>query len=38
VLSGFDPDDDAGGIVVRAADAIEMLVGQGLDEAQRRFN
>jgi PTH1 family peptidyl-tRNA hydrolase len=38
VLSSFDPDDDAEGIVKRAADAVEVLVGDGLDETQRRFN
>jgi PTH1 family peptidyl-tRNA hydrolase len=38
VLSRFDPEDDAASIVTRAADAVEVLVGHGLDETQRRFN
>jgi PTH1 family peptidyl-tRNA hydrolase len=38
VLSGFTPDDDAAAIVGRAADAVECLVAEGLEETQRRFN
>lgn len=38
VLSDFEPQDDAPGLVARAADAVEALVRDGLDEAQRRFN
>ncbi|MET0560313.1 MAG: aminoacyl-tRNA hydrolase [Gaiellaceae bacterium] len=38
VLSPFDPDEDRDGIVSQAADAVELLVREGLDEAQRRFN
>jgi PTH1 family peptidyl-tRNA hydrolase len=38
VLSGFAPEDDVDAIVARAADAVECLVGEGLEETQRRFN
>ena len=38
VLSDFTPDDDAEGIVARAADAIESLDAEGLDRTQARFN
>lgn len=38
VLSPFAPEDDVEAIVGRACDAVETLVGQGLDETQRRFN
>jgi peptidyl-tRNA hydrolase, PTH1 family len=38
VLSPFAPEDDRDGLVSRAADAIETLAVDGLDEAQRRFN
>ena len=38
VLSPFAPEDDADAIVARACDAVEALVGEGLDETQRRFN
>jgi len=38
VLSGFTPEDDAEAIVRRAADAVEALVAEGLEETQRRFN
>ena len=38
VLSPFAPEDDAEAIVGRAADAVETLARDGLDEAQRRFN
>jgi len=38
VLSAFAPEDDVAAIVARAADAVETLVGEGLDGTQRRFN
>ncbi len=38
VLSPFVADDDAETLVSRAADAVEALARDGLDEAQRRFN
>jgi len=38
VLSPFEPHEDAAEIVARAADAVELLVAEGLEEAQRRFN
>jgi PTH1 family peptidyl-tRNA hydrolase len=38
VLSAFAPEDDVAEIVSRAADAVETLVTEGLDETQRRFN
>jgi PTH1 family peptidyl-tRNA hydrolase len=38
VLSDFTPDDDVGALVGRAADAVECILEEGLDETQRRFN
>jgi len=38
VLSDFEPEDDAGALVGRAADAVESLLRDGLEESQRRFN
>jgi PTH1 family peptidyl-tRNA hydrolase len=38
VLSPFDPEEDSEAYVARAADALETLARDGLDEAQRRFN
>ncbi len=38
VLSAFDPADDVAAIVARAADAVEVIGRDGLEEAQRRFN
>lgn len=38
VLSGFAPEDDVAAIVSRAADAVETLASEGLEETQRRFN
>ena len=38
VLSAFAPEDDVPAIVSRAADAVETLASEGLDETQRRFN
>ena len=38
VLSPFAPEDDVEAIVTVAADAVELLAAEGLDETQRRFN
>ena len=38
VLSDFDRDVDVEAIVTRAADAVELLAGEGLEAAQARFN
>jgi PTH1 family peptidyl-tRNA hydrolase len=38
VLSGFEPEVDVGGLIGRAADAVETIARDGLDEAQRRYN
>ena len=38
VLSDFAPADDAEALVARAADAVEMLLRDGLEKSQRRFN
>ncbi len=38
VLSGFEPDVDVAELVGRAADAVETVARDGLDEAQRRYN
>jgi PTH1 family peptidyl-tRNA hydrolase len=38
VLSSFSPEDDAGSIVSRAADAVETLDAEGLERAQAQFN
>jgi PTH1 family peptidyl-tRNA hydrolase len=38
VLSPFAPDVDVDSLVARAADAVELLLREGLDEAQQRFN
>jgi hypothetical protein len=38
VLSPFAPEDDAETLVSRAADAVEAIVGEGLEAAQQRFN
>ena len=38
VLAPFAPEDDVAAIVGRAADAVESLVAEGLEETQRRFN
>jgi PTH1 family peptidyl-tRNA hydrolase len=38
VLAPFDLHEDRDTVVTRAADAVETLVGEGLEEAQRRFN
>lgn len=38
VLAPFEAHDDREAVVTRAADALEIVVGEGLEEAQRRFN
>jgi peptidyl-tRNA hydrolase, PTH1 family len=38
VLSPFAPEDDAETLVLCAADAVEAIVGVGLETAQQRFN
>ncbi len=38
VLSAFAAEDDAEALIGRAADAVETLARDGLDEAQRNFN
>lgn len=38
VLSGFAPEDDAEALVGRAADAVETLLAEGLEAAQRLVN
>ena len=38
VLSPFAPEDDPDAIVCRAGDAVESLVGEGLERTQARFN
>jgi peptidyl-tRNA hydrolase, PTH1 family len=38
VLSNFAPQDDAESVVARAADAVETVVRDGLEAAQKRYN
>jgi peptidyl-tRNA hydrolase, PTH1 family len=38
VLSNFEPEDDADALVARAADAIETLDAEGLEQTQQKFN
>jgi len=38
VLAPFDLHEDREALVARAADAVEFVVAEGLEEAQRRFN
>jgi peptidyl-tRNA hydrolase, PTH1 family len=38
VLADFPPEIDVESLVARAADAVEVLVAAGLEEAQQRFN
>jgi PTH1 family peptidyl-tRNA hydrolase len=38
VLSAFPPEVDVEALVARAADAVESVAREGLDEAQNRFN
>ena len=38
VLSPFAPETDVDGLVARSADAVEVLLAEGLEAAQQRFN
>jgi peptidyl-tRNA hydrolase, PTH1 family len=38
VLSRFGPETDADALVSRAADAVERILADGVEEAQRRYN
>ncbi|MGH3135361.1 MAG: aminoacyl-tRNA hydrolase [Gaiellaceae bacterium] len=38
VLAPFEAHEDRDGVVARAADALHVVVAEGLEEAQRRFN
>ena len=38
VLSEFEPHEDRDAIVAHAADAVEAILHEGIEEAQRRFN
>jgi PTH1 family peptidyl-tRNA hydrolase len=38
VLSKFDPETEVDALIARAADAVEAIAAEGLEEAQRRFN
>jgi PTH1 family peptidyl-tRNA hydrolase len=38
VLSAFAPETDVDGLVARSADAVELLLAEGLEAAQQRFN
>jgi len=38
VLSPFEADEDAQGLVSRSADAVELLLSEGLTATQQRFN
>jgi PTH1 family peptidyl-tRNA hydrolase len=38
VLAPFDPETDVDALVARASDAVESLVGSGLEATQQRFN
>ncbi len=38
LLSNFTPEDDAEGLIARAADAVETLDAEGLDRTQAKFN
>jgi PTH1 family peptidyl-tRNA hydrolase len=38
VLSDFEPQDDPEAIVAQAADAVETILADGLEAAQRRYN
>ena len=38
VLSPFSPETDVDGLVARSADAVEVLLAEGLEVAQQRFN
>jgi hypothetical protein len=38
VLSRFDPETDVDALVALAADAVETIAAEGLEQAQRRYN
>ncbi len=38
VLGGFEPEIDAEALIARAADAVETIARDGVEEAQRRYN
>jgi peptidyl-tRNA hydrolase, PTH1 family len=38
VLSAFEPEVDVGGLINRSADAVEVIVREGLEAAQARYN
>jgi PTH1 family peptidyl-tRNA hydrolase len=38
VLNAFEPEIDADALIARAADAVETIARDGLEEAQRRYN
>jgi PTH1 family peptidyl-tRNA hydrolase len=38
VLANFEPQDDSGDLVARAADAVELLVAEGVEQAQLQVN
>jgi peptidyl-tRNA hydrolase, PTH1 family len=38
VLAPFDLHEDVEALITRAGDAVEVILGEGLEEAQRRFN
>jgi PTH1 family peptidyl-tRNA hydrolase len=38
VLAPFAPETDVDGLVARSADAVELLLAEGLETAQQRFN
>jgi len=38
VLSSFAPEDDVESLIMRAADAVESMLAEGLVETQQRFN
>ena len=38
VLSEFEPEIDVEALIARAADAVETIVGEGVEAAQQRFN
>jgi len=38
VLAPFDLYEDAEALITRAGDAVELVLGEGLEETQRRFN
>jgi peptidyl-tRNA hydrolase, PTH1 family len=38
VLSAFEPEFDVEALISRAADAVETIAGEGVEQAQQRFN